>query len=119
MQTGKNLLGGKQKKKKKHSEKFISSGLWSRSRHPNYFGESVLWVGTALTAFNSLLIGANLRYYPSWAKFLAFISPAFVTFLTQFVSGTPILEKKNDQELGQDWQEYKKKTPVFFPKIFK
>ncbi|CCG81806.1 Putative uncharacterized protein [Taphrina deformans PYCC 5710] len=103
-----------QKDAKKHSETFISSGLWSRTRHPNYFGESTLWVGMSIFAYRSL---SKVRYYPSYAGYLAFVAPAFVTLLTQFVSGTPMLEKKNDKELGADWQEYKKKTPVFFPKL--
>lgn len=137
------------KEKKKHNEKFISSGLWSRSRHPNCkeqsipeqaynltvsdFGESTLWTGTSLFAFSSL---QAVGYYPSYAGYLAFVAPAFVTLLTQFVSGTPMLERKNDKELGSDCesneqlhtqirpvliqlgQEYKARTPVFFPKIF-
>lgn len=63
------------------------------------FGESTLWTGTAIFAFNSL---RSARFYPGYAGYLAFIAPVFVTFLTQFVSGTPMLEAKNDKELGED-----------------
>lgn len=66
---------------------------------PIDFGESVLWTGTAIFASSTI---RNVAFYPTYAGYLAFIAPAFVTFLTQFVSGTPMLEKKNDKELGKE-----------------
>lgn len=89
--------------------KFIQSGLWSRSRHPNYFGEIVLWVGIALIA---------LPVLQGW-QWVALISPAFVTLLLTRVSGVPLLEKKADKKWGgqEDYEAYKKKTPVLIPRL--
>ncbi len=89
--------------------KFIQSGLWSRSRHPNYFGEIVLWVGVALIAIPVL---------QGW-QWIALISPVFVTLLITRVSGVPLLEKKADQKWGgqADYEAYKKSTPVLIPRL--
>lgn len=91
--------------------KWISSGLWSISRHPNYFGEILLWIGIALAAFGGL--SARPR-----ASFV-FLSPVFVAFLLIFVSGIPLLEQKADAKFGDnsDYQRYKKETPVLVPFI--
>jgi len=90
--------------------KFIQSGLWSRSRHPNYFGEIVLWAGVAVIA---------LPVLQGW-QWIAMISPVFVTLLLTRVSGIPLLEKKADQKWGGqgDYEAYKKSTPVLIPRIF-
>jgi steroid 5-alpha reductase family enzyme len=89
--------------------KFIRTGLWSRSRHPNYFGEIVLWVGVAVIA---------LPVLQGW-QWIALISPVFVTLLITRVSGIPLLEKKADQKWGgqADYETYKKKTPVLIPRL--
>ena len=71
--------------------KFIQTGLWSRSRHPNYFGEIVLWIGVAVIA---------LPVLQGW-QWIALISPIFVTLLITRVSGVPLLEKKADQKVGR------------------
>jgi len=84
-----------EKKAKKHSEEFLTRGLWSKSRHPNYFGESTLWTGIATTAAGVMLsqIGQSGMGIASWglsgkilALGLAGVSPAFVTFLLLKVS---------------------------------
>jgi steroid 5-alpha reductase family enzyme len=89
--------------------KFIQTGLWSRSRHPNYFGEIILWVGVAMIA---------LPVLQGW-QWVALISPVFVTLLLTRVSGIPLLEKKADKKWGgqEDYESYKKRTPVLIPKL--
>jgi steroid 5-alpha reductase family enzyme len=89
--------------------KFIQSGLWSRSRHPNYFGEIVLWVGVAVIA---------LPVLRGWG-WVALISPLFVALLLTRVSGVPMLEKRADDTWGgqEDYEAYKARTPVLIPKL--
>jgi len=89
--------------------KFIQTGLWSRSRHPNYFGEIVLWVGVAIIA---------LPVLQGW-QWIALISPIFVTLLLTRVSGIPLLEKKADQKWGgqEDYEAYKQNTPVLMLRV--
>jgi len=89
--------------------RFIQTGLWSRSRHPNYFGEIILWVGAAMMVIPVL---------QGW-QWVALISPVFVTFLLTRVSGVPLLEKKADKKWGgqEDYESYKKKTPVLIPRL--
>jgi steroid 5-alpha reductase family enzyme len=89
--------------------KFIKTGLWSRSRHPNYFGEIVLWIGIAIIA---------LPVLHGW-QWIAMISPLFVTLLLTRVSGIPLLEKKADKKWGgqDDYESYKKRTPVLIPRL--
>ena len=87
----------------KNNGKILKSGLWKYTRHPNYFGEVVLWWGVFLIAFSSAL---------GW---LALASPILITFLILFVSGVPMLEKKY---VGNEaYEEYAKKTNKFFPWI--
>ena len=89
--------------------KFINTGLWSISRHPNYFGEILLWIGVAVIAMPVL---------QGW-QWIALISPVFVTLLLTRVSGVPLLEKKADKKWGgsKDYEAYKKNTPVLIPRI--
>ena len=89
--------------------KFIQTGLWSRSRHPNYFGEIMLWIGVAIIA---------LPVLRGW-QWVALISPVFVTLLLTRVSGVPLLEKKADKKWGgqADYESYKKRTPELIPRL--
>ena len=89
--------------------KFIQTGLWSKSRHPNYFGEIVLWIGIAVIAIPVL---------QGW-QWVAMISPLFVTLLLTRVSGVPMLEKSADEKWGgqEDYETYKASTPVLIPHL--
>lgn len=91
------------KKKKSSKGKLMTSGLWSLTRHPNYFGEATLWWGIAILAYS---VTHNI---------LAFVGPITIDFLLLFVSGIPLLEKKYQGRA--DWAAYVKKTPAFFPKF--
>jgi steroid 5-alpha reductase family enzyme len=97
------------KANQENKDKFITTGLWARSRHPNYFGEIVLWTGIAVMSFSSL---EGLQY-------LTLISPIFTYLLLVYVSGVRMLEARADLKWGDNpaYQEYKKKTPVLFIKI--
>ncbi|CAB1329974.1 unnamed protein product [Coregonus sp. 'balchen'] len=87
--------------------KFIQSGLWGYSRHPNYLGEILQWSGLWLSA-SSVMKG------PQYASML---SPLFVWFLLRHVSGIPILEKQAMKKWGSDpaFQNYVKNTPLLWP----
>lgn len=86
---------------------FISSGLWSISRHPNYFGEMMIWVGMSFVTI-PILIG--------W-QFITLISPIFVIFLLNKVSGINLLEASANDKWGADknYQDYKDQTSVLIP----
>lgn len=88
--------------------KFINTGLWAWSRHPNYFGEIVIWIGMAIIA---------LPVLQGW-QFATLISPVFVAFLLIKVSGVPMLEDKADERWGgqEDYEDYKRRTPVLIPR---
>ncbi len=83
--------------------KFIRTGLWAWSRHPNYFGEIVLWIGMAIVAIPVL---------QGW-QWATLISPVFVYLLLTRVSGVPMLEDKADERWGgqDDYEDYKRRTP--------
>jgi steroid 5-alpha reductase family enzyme len=87
--------------------RFIRTGLWAWSRHPNYFGEITLWIGVALIAFPVL---------SGW-QYVTLISPVFVYLLLTRISGIPILESRADERWGgePDYEAYKARTPVLFP----
>lgn len=117
-----------EKKEKKHDEDFLTRGLWSKSRHPNYFGESTLWTGIATVSAGVLCsnagqVGMGLAGFgltgKAIAAALAGISPAFVTFLLLKISGVPLSEDKYDKRYGdrKDYQKWKKETPMFIPKF--
>lgn len=87
--------------------RFITTGLWSWSRHPNYFGEIVIWIGVAIIA---------LPVLSGW-QYVTLISPVFVTLLLTKVSGIPMLEQRAEQRWGdeKEFQDYTRNTSVLIP----
>ena len=92
-----------------NKDKFITTGLWAKSRHPNYFGEIMLWTSIALIALPSL----------SGMQYLTLISPIFTYVLLVHISGVRMLEDMGTKKWGhlEEYKEYKLKTPRIFPKL--
>ena len=93
-----------------NANSFITTGLWSVSRHPNYFGEVTLWLGIAMMSLP----------YLEGVQYWTLISPIFSFVLIYFVSGVRMLEARANVKWGEnkEYLDYVKKTPIFFPKIF-
>ncbi len=91
-----------------NQDRFISSGLWAWSRHPNYLGEIILWLGVAIVALPAL---------SGW-QWATLISPVFVFVLLTRVSGIPLLEARAARRWGdqREFQEYLERTPILFPR---
>ncbi|MBI9071525.1 MAG: DUF1295 domain-containing protein [Melioribacteraceae bacterium] len=89
------------KKDESNKGKIITTGLWKYSRHPNYFGEALLWWGIFIYV-------VSFDY-----GIAAAISPIFLNYLLVYISGVPMLEKK--YEGREDWETYKSKTSKFIP----
>ena len=89
-----------------NKNKFITSGLWSKSRHPNYVGEIILWLGISVMSFSNL---EGLQY-------ITLISPIFTYWLIVYISGVNMLEKSGQEKWGhlKEYQDYIKKTPKLF-----
>ena len=94
------------KKNSINKNNFIQSGLWAYSRHPNYLGEIILWIGIAICSFPSL----------TGLQLITLISPIFTYFLLTYISGIPLLEEKGMEKWGHlsHYQEYLDKTPMLF-----
>ncbi|KAL7924200.1 DUF1295 domain-containing protein [Trichoderma austrokoningii] len=118
----------REKKLKLHDEEFMTRGLFSKSRFPNYFGEISLWAGIATASAGVLarlpvqqalgLSGGPLGVITT--SVLSFVSPAFAAFLLIKVSGIPLSEDKYDKRYGdrKDYQEWKRNTPRLVPKVW-
>ncbi len=95
------------KKRKENRGKWMDRGLWAISRHPNYFGEILVWWGLFLVTIPHL----------SGFRYLSVVGPVFITFLLLFVSGIPLLEKSADRKYGSHpgYQDYKHRTSLLIP----
>lgn len=92
----------------KRSGKLLQSGLWSVTRHPNYFGEILIWIGLYVSGITLLFTGSvNPISY-----ILLIVSPILMTTVLVKVS-TPLLEK--NMEKYDAWEDYIKKVPMLFP----
>ncbi len=105
------LQKSKFKKSENTNKKFISTGLWSKSRHPNYFGEITLWMGIYIISLSSF----------SGIEYFSIISPIFVYILLTRMSGINMLEKIADERYGHlsEYVQYRENTPVLFPNFKK
>lgn len=86
-----------------NKDKFITSGLWKHSRHPNYLGEITLWLGISIISFSSLA---------GW-QLITLISPIFTYLLLVYVSGIRILDYNGNKKWGHldSYRNYRKNTP--------
>ncbi len=89
-------------------DRFIQSGLWAWSRHPNYFGEIVLWCGIAIVA---------LPVLSGW-QYATLVSPLFVLVLLTRISGIPLLEARGRRRWGDEpaYRDYLARTPALVPR---
>jgi steroid 5-alpha reductase family enzyme len=88
-------------KNKQNKGDIIQTGLWKYTRHPNYFGEVLVWWGIFI-----ITLSVENGYW-------GIISPITITFLLLRVSGIPMLEAKYKD--NQQFQDYKKRTSAFWP----
>jgi steroid 5-alpha reductase family enzyme len=86
-----------------NKDKFITTGLWKYSRHPNYLGEIVLWTGVAIISYSSLEV----------YQMFTLVSPIFTYLLLVNVSGINLLEKSGEKKWGHldSYKSYKENTP--------
>ena len=89
--------------------RFINVGLWAHSRHPNYFGEILLWAGIAVMAIP----------YLSGTQWMVMLSPLFVYALLTRISGIPTLVRRGEELWGDDptYQAYVANTPRLLPRL--
>ena len=95
------------KAKAENRDRFVESGLWRYSRHPNYFAEMLVWWGLFLYTVPVL----------HGAAFAVVAGPVFITLLLLFVSGIPPLERSAEEKYGNDpaYREYKRRTSILVP----
>jgi len=91
--------------------KFITSGLWKLSQHPNYFGEMLIWTGIWLSSVSAL----------KGAEHIAALTPIFTIYLLCKVSGIPLLQKHAKKKWGhlKEFKQYQETTPLLVPSIKK
>jgi len=88
---------------------WTNTGLWKRSRHPNYFGEMLVWIG---------IFTYSIIYSTTLGIVVGAISPIYIITILLFVSGVPMLEKKYDRKYGDnpEYKKYKKETSLIIIK---
>ena len=91
------------KKNPENKGKILSTGLWKYTRHPNYFGEALMWWSVWIVSMSTL----------SLTSLYGIVGPLFINYLLLYVSGVPLLEKKYKD--NEAFQAYAKKTSIFFP----
>jgi len=96
------------KKNPDNRGEFIKHGIWRYSRHPNYFGEILCWIGVYVAVVHNLTLLQGI---------IAGLSPLSITCALLFLTGIPPLEKSAEQKWGDDpqYQEYKKRTSILIP----
>lgn len=94
-------------KNRKTKIPFITTGLWKYSRHPNYFGEMLVWWGMFIYIYPFL----------SGISYLTIVGPIFITILLLFISGIPPLEKRHKEKYGdmKEYRKYKESTSLLIP----
>lgn len=95
------------KRQSGNRDHWMDRGLWAYSRHPNYFGEMLVWWG---------LFAVTLPYL-SGIQYVSVMGPVFITLLLLFVSGIPLLEKSAEKKYGQnpDYRRYRDSTSLLIP----
>jgi len=95
--------------KQQHKDRFCNVGLYKFSRHPNYFGELLIWWGVMMMASPTMV---------GWT-WISVLGPLFHTFMILFVTGIPPLEHKNNNQFQNNpaYQRYKANTPILIPAI--
>lgn len=95
------------KKDPANKGKPIRTGLWKYTRHPNYFGEILIWWGIWIISIN---------FFHPLTTLISLLSPLTITFLLTRVSGVPLTESKYKDR--PEYQDYIRETPALFPKFF-
>ncbi|QEN05294.1 DUF1295 domain-containing protein [Thiospirochaeta perfilievii] len=92
------------KNREENKNRWMDKGLWKYSRHPNYYGELLVWWGLFIVV-TPLLSGFG---------FLTILGPVTITLLLLFVSGIPLLEKSADKKYGsnKEYIKYKESTSL-------
>lgn len=88
----------------------MTKGVWSITRHPNYFGEICMWWGIFIIMLHSLNV---------WQLVPAIIGPAIFTYIIYYVSGVKLTEHYWAQEFSEQFKKYKQATPILIPRIFR
>ena len=91
-------------------QRWIDTGLWSRCRHPNYFGETTLWLGIAILAMSG--------QFSLYGVCVCLITPVW-SFVFLLFTSLMLLEKRADAKWGTNprYREYKATTPVWLPRL--